>query len=64
MFSHLLRNNFVYVNLAGLNPGNSRSNQLMEHVLAFKIIMDLEKSSSIYQTFLLKYSEVTAKWDL
>ena len=60
MFSYvaemLLEKNFVYENPPGFNPGNSRSNQLMKHVLALNIIMDLEKSPSIYQTFLSNYN--------
>ena len=60
MFSYvaemLLEKNFVYENSPGFNPGNSRRNQLMKHVLAVNIIVDLEKSPSIYQTFLSNYN--------
>ena len=52
----LLDKNFVYENPSGFNPGNSQSNQHIKHVLALSIIMDLEKSPSIYQTFLLNYN--------
>ena len=60
MFSYvaemLLEKYFVYENPPGFNPGNSQSNQLMKHVLGLNIIMDLEKSPSIYQTFLSNYN--------
>ena len=60
MFSYvaemLLDKNFVYENPPGFNPGNSQSNKHIKHVLDLNIIMDLEKSSSIYQTFLLNYN--------
>ena len=52
----LLEKNFVYENLPGFNPGNSQGNQLIKHVLALNIIMDLEKPSSICQTILLNYN--------
>ena len=59
MFSYvaemLLDKNFVFENPPGFNPGNSRSNQHIKHLLALNIIMDLEKSS-IYETFLLTYN--------
>ena len=52
----LLDKDFVYENPPSFNPGNSQSNQHIKHVLDLNIIMDLEKSSSIYQTFLLNYN--------
>ena len=52
----LLDNNFVYKNPPGFNTGNSQSNQHIKHVLALNIILDLDKSSSMYQTFLLNYN--------
>ena len=52
----LLDKNFAYENPPSFNSGNSQSNQQIKHVLDLNIIMDLEKSSSIYQTFLLNYN--------
>ena len=52
----LLDNNFVYKNPPGFNTGNSQSNQHIKHVLALNIILALDKSSSMYQTFLLNYN--------
>ena len=52
----LLDKNFAYENPSSFNSGNSQSNQQIKHVLDLNIIMDLEKSSSIYQTFLLNYN--------
>ena len=52
----LLDKNFAYENPSSFNSGNSQSNQQIKHVLDLNIIMDLEKSSSIDQTFLLNYN--------